>query len=317
MSVPNATEGHPLAAPTRASVEAAAAVIDGLVRTTPVLRVRGDELGVGPDVSFKLEHLQHSGTFKARGAANFINSMDIPPAGVVAASGGNHGAAVAWAARSAGHTASIFVPTISSPAKVARLHRYGADVHQVGAVYADALAASLVHQTRSGARAIHAYDDPIVMSGAGTVAKEFLSQAPSLDAMLVACGGGGLSGGMASWLAGSLPLIVCETEGTSAFAAALDAGHPVDVSISGIAADALGATRIGDNPWLALQHSQSMVVTDAETRSAQALLWEQFRIAVEPAAATPLAALCSGRIDLDDKRHVGIVLCGANVTLTL
>ncbi len=300
----------------RSTIERAASTIASLIRHTPVLTVPGTTLGVEPMVTFKLEFLQNSGTFKGRGASNFIATSSIPSSGVVAASGGNHGAAVAWAAQKAGHRATIFVPTISSPAKVERLHRYGADVHQIGAVYGETLAAAEEFAAQSGAVPIHAYNDPTVMSGAGTVARELDEQAPDLDAVLVACGGGGLAGGMATWIGDTARLIVCETNDTRAFAAAREAGEPVDVEVSGIAADALGATKLGSNPWLALQAAESALVTDAETKAAQGLLWDEFRVIVEPAAAVPLAALRSGRIDLDGVSSVGIVLCGANLAIT-
>ncbi len=300
----------------RSTIERAATTIERLVRRTPVLTVPGASIGIEPRVTFKLEFLQASGTFKGRGAANFVATSEIPSAGVIAASGGNHGAAVAWAARAAGHRATIFVPTISSPAKVERLHGYGAEVHQVGAMYSETLAAAEEFAIESGAVSIHAYNDPVVMSGAGTVAYELEQQTPGLSVVLVACGGGGLSGGMATWIGDTARLIVCETNTTRAFAAALEAGAPVDVEVSGVAADSLGATRLGSNPWLALQTAESALVSDAEAKDAQRFLWDEFRIIVEPAAAVPLAALQSGRINLEGVAHVGVVLCGANVAIT-
>ncbi len=237
---------------------------------------------------------------------------------MVAASGGNHGVAVAWAAQRAGFTANIFVPTISAPAKVARLRTYGAIVHQVGDVYGESLDASRAFQSESGATSIHAYDDPVVMAGAGTCGLEFDEQAPGLDTIFIACGGGGLAGGVASWFGTRTQIVVCETEGTAAYAKAREAGLPVDVDVSGLAADALGATRIGDAPWEALSSvdAASILVTDEELAAAKNRLWDQLRIVVEPSAATPLAALLSGRWPVPAGGRVGLILCGANTAIT-
>lgn len=309
---------------TRADIDDAAARIAPLVRTTPVITVPGRELGVEGTISLKLELLQHSGSFKARGATSFLLEADARPDGVVAASGGNHGAAVAWAARELGRPANIFVPTISAEAKVERLRHYGATVHQVGAVYAEALAASEAFLTDHDATAVHAYEHELVVAGAGTTGREFEAQAPPLDAVLVACGGGGLVAGVATWFApaGAEPgngdrgpaVVACETEGTAAYARALDAGQPVDVEISGIAADALGATRIGTTAWNQLRAAGTtgVVVTDDDVVAARALLWDRFRIVTEPSAAVPVAALLSGAFVVHPDQHVGVIVCGAN-----
>ena len=308
-----------------ADVTGASHAIRRIVRSTPVLPVMGSEFGLsdGITVHLKLELLQHSGSFKARGASHFIATQPIADAGVVAASGGNHGAAVAWAAQRFGHAANIFVPTISAPAKVERLRSYGAIVHQVGQVYAESLAASLEWQAQTGATSIHAYDDPVVLAGAGTCAREFDFQIQDvwdreLDVMILACGGGGLAGGAASWLEDRFSVVTVETEGTRAHAAAKEAGQPTDVEISGLAADALGATRLGTLPWQALSavNAEPVTVTDEELASAKRQLWHQFRIVTEPSAAAPLAAITSGRWTPDETtRHVGLVICGANTTL--
>ncbi len=292
--------------------------LDGMVRHTPVLTVDGAQLGAAGRISLKLELVQHSGSFKARGATNFMLAHPIGPAGVVAASGGNHGAAVAWAANRLGHRAAIFVPTIASPAKVERLRRYGADVHQVGAVYAEALAASRELEAETGATPIHAYEDRAVMAGAATVGRELERQAGPLDTVLVACGGGGLSGGIAAWLGSRTRVVACETEGTATFAGARAAGRPVPVAVTGVAADALGATQIGDLAWqcLAEADAASVLVTDAEVGAARAELWDRFRLVTEPAAAAPVAALLSGRYRPAADEHVGVVICGANTDLT-
>jgi threonine dehydratase len=298
-------------------IEAAAKRIEKLVRRTPTLTVDGSQLDTAGTVSLKLEYLQHSGTFKARGASNFLLSNEIGPAGVVAASGGNHGAAVAWAASQLGHPATIFVPTISAPAKLERLVSYGAEVRQVGAVYAGALHASVEHQQTSGATPIHAYEDPAVMAGAGTTGREMEDQVAPMDAVLVACGGGGLAGGIATWLGDRTQVVACETEGTSGYAQALAAGEPVDIRVSGVAADALGASRIGDLAWeqLSARAAASVVVTDDEVEVAREAMWDRFRIVVEPSAAVPIAALLSGRYEPAPDAHIGVVVCGANTRL--
>lgn len=309
--------------PSKSEVGEAQQRLAGLVRSTPTMSVSvesvlGDGLLNGAHFSFKLEYLQHSGTFKARGASNYLASMPVGDAGVVAASGGNHGAAVAWAARRAGHAAAIFVPTISSPTKVDRLRAYGAEVHQVGAVYAEALAESMEYQERTGATSIHAYNHPAVMAGAGTTGLEFVTQTGGLDTILVACGGGGLAGGIACAVDADVSVVVCETETTNAYAAAVQAGEPVDVTVSGLAADALGATQIGGLAWEALSgvSAPSIVVTDEELQDAKDHLWNEFRIAVEPSAATTVAALRSGNYVPQAGERVGILLCGANTSIT-
>jgi threonine dehydratase len=299
-------------------IEQAADRIAPMVRRTPVLAVDGSQLGCREGrLSLKLELLQHSGSFKARGAANFMLANQVGPAGVLAASGGNHGAAVAWAAQRLGHRAAIFVPTISAPAKVARLRGYGADVHQVGAVYAEALAASRVLAAETGATAIHAYEDAMVMAGAGTLGVELEQQAGPIDTVLVACGGGGLAGGIAAWLGPRARLVICETEGTASFARAREAGRPVPVDVSGLAADALGAPQIGDLAWrcLAEVDAASVVVSDQEVVLARAELWDRFRILAEPSAAVPVAALLTGRYQPSPGEHLALVICGANTEL--
>jgi threonine dehydratase len=304
---------------TPGQIEAAAGVIAPFVRRTPVLMVPGDEIGIDARLVLKLEFLQHSGSFKARGATHFVATQDIAGNGIVAASGGNHGAAVAWAAQRFGHAAHIFVPTTANPAKVARLNDYGADVHQVGDVYGDALAASREFLSSHDASSIHAYDDPIVMAGAGTCARELDLEVPGLDAVLVACGGGGLSGSTAAWYGERTEVVVVETDGTATYAAALANGAPIDIEVSGVAADALGATRLGSHPWDALHRvgATSVVVSDADVVAARRQLWRWLRIVVEPAAAAPVAALITGAWRPTPGDRVGIVLCGANTTFDL
>jgi threonine dehydratase len=249
-----------------------------------------------------------------------MTTQSIADSGVVAASGGNHGAAVAWAAQRFGHTAHIFVPTTANPAKVARLLDYGADVRQIGAVYGEALAASREFLVERHATSIHAYDDPVVMAGAGTCARELDLDAPGLDAVLVACGGGGLSGSTAAWYGDRTEIVVVETDGTATYASALERGEPVDVDISGVAADALGATKLGANPWAALQRVEatSVLVSDDALLAAREHLWRWLRIVIEPAAAAPIAALMTGAWRPPQRSgRVGVVVCGANTTVDL
>ena len=297
------------------AVRAAAAVIASRVRTTPVLELPGSELGLTGTVVLKLEQLQHSGTFKARGAVHALTTRRPGEHGVVAASGGNHGVAVAWAARQLGVPATVFVPTITAAAKIARLRDYGATVRQSGAVYADALRDSRAFEAATGAPAIHAYDDPAVLAGAGTCGMELETQAGPFDAVLVACGGGGLAGGLAAWFGRRTELVVCETEGTATYASARARGGPVDISVSGLAADSLGASRLGEHPWATLGTARvsSAVVSDREVVAARHRLWEQCRILVEPAAAVPLAVLLTGAWTppAPDAR-LALLLCGAN-----
>ncbi len=292
-------------------IEAAADVIQPRLRRTPVL--------IDDDIVYKLELLQHSGTFKARGATHAlvkaIEGGEVGDAGVVAASGGNHGAAVAWAAKELGVPANIFVPTISSPTKVERLRSYGATVHQVGDVYAESLAASQSSWNDNGGFSIHAYEAPNVVMGAGTCAMEMEQDAGPLDVVFVSCGGGGLAAGTAAWFDGRTELVICETETTDAFAASAAVGRRVEVEVSGIAADALGATSIGELAWDILRSTPttSAVVSDEETIAARQWMWDEFRLLIEHSAAVAIAAHRSGRCDTASKR-VGIIVCGANTS---
>lgn len=309
--------------PSRSEIEAAAERIASVVRRTPVFTAPGG--GDAPTIHLKLEMLQHSGSFKARGAGNALLAAPVPEAGIVAASGGNHGAAIAWACRRLGHRATIFVPTISAEAKVERLRAYGADVRVEGAVYAEALAASAEFQAATGARSVHAYDDRLVMAGAGTLARELEHQLTDagqrVDHIVIACGGGGLSGGAAAWFGSAITprLWVVETGTTATFAAARAAGEPVGVEVSGLCADSLGATSLGTLAYRALSNNgaESILVDDGSVRRAQRWLWDEFRLVTEPAAATTVAALHSGRIPVTPGESVALVLCGANTATPL
>jgi len=301
---------------TRDDIAAAARRIAGDVRRTPLLRIAGRDLGVAcAELWLKLEHLQVSGSFKARGMFNRMRANAVPAAGVVIASGGNAGIAVAHAARTLGVRAEVFVPESSSEAKRARLAQLGAVVTVRGASYADALAASLERQRASGALLMHAYDQREVVEGAGTLAAEVEADAGVADRALVSVGGGGLISGVAAWFAGRSRVEALEPALAPTLSAALAAGRPVDVDVSGIAADSLGARRIGEIAWaIAQRHvAASHLLADDAIRAAQRALWSELRLAVEPAAALPLAALATHTVDVRPDEKILLVICGANV----
>lgn len=297
-----------------ADIERAARRIEGRVRETPVVALEAGAFGIEARLTLKLELLQHTGSFKPRGAFNRLLSAAVPPAGVIAASGGNHGVAVAYAARELGCRAEIFVPTIASAVKVERLRRYGAHVTVVGADYAEALAASSARAAATGALAVHAYDQPEVVAGQGTIGRELARQAPDLDAVLVAVGGGGLIGGLAAWFRGRARVVGVEPERAPTLAAALEAGAPVDVEVGGVAADSLGARRVGTLALaLARRYVERVVlVPDAAILAAQRALWEALRVLAEPGGAAALAALTSGAYRPAPGERVGVLVCGGN-----
>ena len=284
------------------------------IRTTPTLEVTVGTFNNDTIWNFKLELLQHTGTFKARGAFNNLLEKDIPPAGVVAASGGNHGAAVAYAARQLGHKANIFVPEISSPVNIEKIKSYGAEIHIGGAAYADALGASETFCAQTDAVSLHAYDTIETLVGQATVGLEWQAQAPELDTIIVAVGGGGLIGGIASWLRNDVKIIAVEPENSCCLHAALKAGNPVDVPVSGIAADSLGAKRIGELMFPIAQKyiDESLTVTDEAILQAQKALWENMRIVTEPGGAAAFAALLSSAYTPAKNERIGILLCGGN-----
>ncbi len=292
------------------------------IRRTPLMDVHGLVAGLMHAISLKLEFTQVSGSFKPRGAFNTLLTSNIPAAGVAAASGGNHGAAVAYAAASLGHKARIFVPAISSPAKIAKIREAGAEVVVGGARYADALQACETYQQESGALGIHAYDAWPTIEGQGTVAAEWEEQRaelslPPLDTLLVAAGGGGLVAGMGLFWHGRVKVVAVEPSGSRALHAALEAGTPVDVPVESIAADSLGARNVGPRVLQAAKASVDHValVPDSAILAAQRHLWSMLRIASEPGGATALAALlCGAYLPARDER-VGVLLCGGNVDL--
>jgi threonine dehydratase len=301
----------------RAGILATEKLIRPHIRRTPIFDAEARSLGVeARGLVFKLEPLQHAGSFKARGAFANLLLRQVPKAGVVAASGGNHGAAVAYAARALGVPARIFVPEISSPAKIARIKSYGAELVVGGARYADALAASEAWAEGSGALPVHAFDAPETILGAGSLALELEAQAGALDTVMVGVGGGGLIAGIAAWYAGAARVISVEPVGAPTLHAALEAGRPVDVQVGGIAADSLGARRIGEHVFpIARAHvAKSLLVADEAIRAAQRHLWEAFRFVAEPGAAAATAALLSGVYRPAPDERVAVIVSGANTT---
>jgi threonine dehydratase len=302
---------------TRERIAAIEAVIRPYVRRTPLLRVDLADFGLAPGpLTFKLEMLQHSGSFKARGAFANLLLRKAPSAGVVAASGGNHGVAVACAAQRLGLPATIFLPEITSPAKAERIRGYGAELVIGGARYADALAASEAHVTRTGALAVHAYDQAETLLGQGSVGMELEQDAPDIDTLLVAVGGGGLIGGIAAWFAGRKRIIAVEPELSPTLHAAFAAGAPVDAPAGGIAADSLAPRRVGELMFpIARAHVEEvLLVSDDAIRQAQAALWSTLRVVAEPGGAAAFAALLSGRYRPAPGERVGVLICGANTT---
>ncbi len=308
---------NPVAAVDAERIAVAERIIRPYIRRTPVVELNGGELGADcVTVTLKLESMQHSGSFKARGA--FVNLLmrDVPESGVVAASGGNHGAAVAYAAMRLGRPAKIFVPTISSTAKVDRIRSYGADLVVTGDRYSDALAAAEEWMGSSGALAVHAYDQIETLLGQGTVALELAEQAPDLDTVLVAVGGGGLIGGIAAWYAGGTKVVAVEPEGAPTLAHALAAREPVDAPTGSVAADSLAPKRIGATVFPIAQRYVSgvVLVCDADILAAQRTLWDTLRFVAEPGGVTALAALLSGRYACRREERVGVVVSGGNTS---
>lgn len=286
------------------------------IRQTPVWKLPGKALGVDcAEVWLKLEQLQTSGSFKARGMLNRLLSNTIPSSGVIVASGGNAGIATAAAARELGVRCEVFVPEVSSPAKRAKLVALGAEVVVTGAAYSEALQACLARQQQTGALLTHAYDQPEVVVGAGTLALEIEQQAGRPDAVLVSVGGGGLIAGIATWFEQRARVVALEPELAPTLFRAREAGQPVDVSVGGIAADSLGAKRIGDLGWAATQAHvrDALLLSDDAIRAAQLWMWTELRLAVEPAAALPLAALHSGAYVPRPDEKVCLIICGANL----
>lgn len=291
-------------------------IIAPYVRRTPVLHTNGRDVGLDAfPLTLKLEFMQHAGSFKARGAFTNLLTRPIPPAGVVAASGGNHGVAVAYAAMRLGIPAKIFVPTVASPAKIARIRACGADVVVTGDRYADALETAERYVAESHAMSVHAYDQRQTLLGQGTLARELADQVPNADAVLVAVGGGGLIGGVAAWCADGPPRVIgVESVGAPTLTEALKAGRPVDAPAGSIAADSLAPKRVGELGFpIVRQYVERVVlVEDEDIVRAQDTLWEAFRLLVEPGGAAAFAALLSRQLAPARDEHVVVVLCGAN-----
>jgi threonine dehydratase len=299
----------------KADIAAAYHLIAPHIRRTPVVEIDGADAGLAAGrVTIKLEQLQHSGSFKARGAFVNLLKREIPAAGVVAASGGNHGAAVAYAAMRRGVPAKIFVPGISSPAKIRRIRDYGADLVVGGERYADALAASEAWAAQSGALSVHAFDQIETLIGQGTIGLELAEQAPQLQTLLVSVGGGGLIGGIAAWYAGAVKVVGVEPELAPTLTKALAAGHPVDAEAGGIAADSLAPRRVGENVFAIARHhvDRVVLVTDDAIREAQEVLWRILRVVAEPGGAAAFGALISGRYQPQPGERVGVVVSGGN-----
>ncbi len=302
----------------RPMIEAAAQRIAGHARITPVMRLGTGAFGSEADLSLKLECLQHAGSFKTRGAFNNLLSLDLPAAGVAAASGGNHGAAVAFAARARGVKATIFVPEISPPPKIEAIRRFGAEVVIGGAQYDDAQAACDRFVAETGALKIHPFAAKETIAGQGTLGREWQEQEPDLDTVLVAVGGGGLISGIAAWFAGSKVKVVgVEPAGSRALQAALEAGGPVQVDVASIAADSLGARNVGPLVHAVCKDAVDHVVLvpDSAITEAQATLWRDLRLAVEPGGAAAFGALLCGAYRPTPGERLGILVCGANVDL--
>jgi threonine dehydratase len=298
----------------RDTIAATYALIRPHVRRTPVMEVEATDFGLqGRPLVFKLELFQHTGSFKPRGALASLLSLPVPPAGVVAASGGNHGLAVAYAAHKLGVPARIFVPSVAAATKRARIRELGADLVIAGERYADALGASRDFAATSGAREIHAFDQPTTLLGQGTLGLEIEEQS-SLDTLLVAVGGGGLIGGVAAWFAGRIRIVGVEPHTAPTLFRAREAGHPVDAEAGGVAADSLAPRQVGQLMFpLAEQYVEKVVlVEDDAIRDAQRALWRVMRVASEPGGAAACAALLSGAYQPSPGERVGIVVCGGN-----
>ena len=299
----------------RERIQATERVIRPYIRRTPILEVDGSEFGLDSiRIVFKLELFQHAGSFKARGAFTNMLTREVPAAGVVAASGGNHGAAVAFAAMKLGKPATIFVPSVASQAKLDRIRRCGAELIIAGDRYAESLEASQAWTRQSGALPIHAYEGDETLLGQGTLGLELEEQDPKLDSLLVAVGGGGLIGGVAAWYQNRVKIVAVEPTEAPTLHLALEAGRPVDSPAGGIAADSLAPRQVGQQMFPIAQRfvQSSLLVTDQEILDAQKRLWDATRIIAEPGGATAFAGLLSGRYKPERGERVGVIVCGGN-----
>ena len=300
---------------TKAAIDAVHPVIAPYVRETPVVTAEARDFGLaGAPITFKLELLQHAGSFKPRGAFANLLLRDVPKAGVSAASGGNHGAAVAFAARRLGVPAKIFIPTVASPAKIALIKSYGAELVVQGELYAEALGLCDAWVAESGALPVHAFEQRETLLGQGTVAREFAGQAPAVTTWLVAVGGGGLIGGMAAWAEGAKKIVAVEPEAAPTLHMARAAGRPVEAPAGGVAADSLAPKRVGEIMFpIAQRHvAESVLVPDEAIREAQRALWRVLRVVAEPGGAAAFAALLSGAYKPAPDERIGVLVCGGN-----
>ena len=298
----------------RNEISKAAARLEGHIVRTPVLMLDG--FGLGYPIELKLEQMQCTGSFKARGAFNTLLSSDVPEAGLVAASGGNHGAAVAYAAQELGHKAKIFVPEFAGPAKIGLIKRSGADLSVVKGEYANAFQDAQVYEAKTGAMQVHAFDAVSTVAGQGTLTREWEEQGLQADTILIAVGGGGLIAGAMAWLGNTRKILAVEPEKAPTLHTALAHGGPQDVDVGGIAANALGARKVGKICYdLALETgTKCLTVTDESIKAAQVALWQESRQLVEPAGATALAALMSGAYKPAPKERVAVLICGGNLS---
>lgn len=299
----------------RLEISAAADRIQPYLRRTPVIELEPGLLGTPGSVAAKLELIQHTGSFKPRGAFNRMLKLEIPEAGVIAASGGNHGQAVAYAARALGVPSEIFVPEVAPDIKVQKLHEFGATVNVIPGIYDNAYAKCAQRQGETGAPMVHAFNDPEVLAGQGTMTKEITEQVPDVDTILIASGGGGLGAGAAAWLGPDGPrLVIVEPASSCCYSAAKHAGEPVPVTAAGVAVDSLGAGTVGELAFDLLMSvdAQSVLVDDANIVEAQQLLWDRLRLIVEPGGATAAAALLAKAYVPDPDERVVVVICGSN-----
>lgn len=311
------TTGPATGALTRDAIARMASLLSPHIRRTPVVQTTGADFSLPPfSLAIKMESLQHSGSFKARGAFANLLTREIPSAGVVAASGGNHGVAVAYAAMKLGIRAKIFVPEVASPAKLTRIRAYGADLKITSGHYADALAASQEWAAQSGALAVHAFDQIETMLGQGTLGMELESQIESLDTLLAPVGGGGLIGGLAVWYDGRVRIVGVEPMTAPTLTKALQAGRPVDAEAGGIAADSLAPRRVGELTFPLAQRfvDRVVLVEDEAIKNSQQALWDALRIVAEPGGAAAFAALLSGKYIPQKDERVAIVISGGNTT---
>jgi threonine dehydratase len=300
--------------PTRSDVESAAARLGEKVRHTPTLVIHGDELDVPFRVVLKLELLQHTGSFKARGALNSVMSLDPGVRGVVAASGGNHGAAVAWAAQRAGLTADVFVPSTATPAKLERISEYGARLHTVEGHVGEALEACMELGEREGLPVVHPYDTHETVSGAGTLGLEVLEAVPDAAIVLLGCGGGGLYTGVVAAADGRARVQPVETELCPHLHVAREAGHPVPHASAGAAADSLGPPQVGRLAYetAEAQGTTSLLVTEDEVLAARRFLWQRVRVLAEPGASVALASVMAGKVGAEPGATLVVVVSGGN-----